>query len=195
VGAAGAAVTGITDWSETDGRARRIGLSHGLLNLTGVMLFATSLALRRSGMKTAGRAVSLLGYAVAAGAAYLGGSLVYSEQIGVDHTKGAESPRDFVPILAEWELADNQPRRVEANGYRVLLVRHAGEIRAIAETCSHLGGPLAEGTLEGDTVRCPWHGSCFSLEDGSVIDGPATHPQPRFETRVRNGQIEVRAAE
>jgi nitrite reductase/ring-hydroxylating ferredoxin subunit len=146
-------------------------------------------------MKTAGRAVSLLGYAVAAGAAYLGGSLVYSEQIGVDHTKGAEPPRDFVPVLAEWELADNQPRRVEANGYRVLLVRHAGEIRAIAETCSHLGGPLAEGTLEGDTVRCPWHGSCFSLEDGSVIDGPATHSQPRFETRVRNGQIEVRAAE
>jgi nitrite reductase/ring-hydroxylating ferredoxin subunit len=65
---------------------------------------------------------------------------------------------------------------------------------ALAETCSHLGGPLAEGQLEGNSVRCPWHGSRFALKDGSVLDGPATHPQPCFETRIRNGQIEIRAS-
>ena len=54
------------------------------------------------------------------------------------------------------------------------------------------GGPLSEGTLVGDSVVCPWHHSRFALEDGRVLDGPAVHPQPCLETRVRDGQIEVR---
>ena len=56
-----------------------------------------------------------------------------------------------------------------------------------------MGGPLSEGELKDGSVVCPWHGSRFCLADGSVLDGPATIPQPRYETRVRNGQIEVRA--
>jgi nitrite reductase/ring-hydroxylating ferredoxin subunit len=75
----------------------------------------------------------------------------------------------------------------------VLLLRRGGEIHAIANTCAHLGGPLCEGKLEGDVVECPWHGSRFSLHDGQVVDGPATQPQPLFETRVREGWVEVRA--
>ena len=59
--------------------------------------------------------------------------------------------------------------------------------------CSHLGGPLSEGKLDGDIVQCPWHGSRFSVKDGSVVDGPATFSQPCLETRVSNGQIEMRA--
>ena len=69
---------------------------------------------------------------------------------------------------------------------------HAGEVYALVETCSHLGGPLSQGTLEDGNVRCPWHNSCFSLKDGHVINGPAVFAQPGFETRVRDGQIEVR---
>jgi nitrite reductase/ring-hydroxylating ferredoxin subunit len=65
-------------------------------------------------------------------------------------------------------------------------------VRAIAETCSHLGGPLSEGTLKDGRVVCPWHGSCFALDDGHVVNGPATHAQPHFESRVHDGQIEVR---
>jgi nitrite reductase/ring-hydroxylating ferredoxin subunit len=71
-------------------------------------------------------------------------------------------------------------------------VRRDGHIYALAETCSHLGGPLSEGELVDHTVRCPWHCSRFSLEDGTVIDGPATHPQPCMDARVRDGRIEVR---
>jgi len=66
---------------------------------------------------------------------------------------------------------------------------------ALAERCSHLGGPLADGMLEDGCIQCPWHGSRFALEDGRPIDGPASIPQPCFETRVRNGRIEVRAAD
>jgi len=71
-------------------------------------------------------------------------------------------------------------------------VRRGKHIFALAETCSHLGGPLAEGKLSGNTVQCPWHGSRFALEDGRVLDGPAVHPQPCLEARTRNGKIEVR---
>jgi nitrite reductase/ring-hydroxylating ferredoxin subunit len=76
----------------------------------------------------------------------------------------------------------------------VLLLRRGERIYAIAETCSHLGGPLAEGEIEDLSVICPWHGSRFALDSGQVLDGPATFPQPCFETRVQHGQIEVRAA-
>jgi len=64
----------------------------------------------------------------------------------------------------------------------------------MVETCAHMGGPLAEGTLMDGSVRCPWHGSQYALEDGRELDGPFAFPQPRFETRIRDGQIEVRAA-
>jgi nitrite reductase/ring-hydroxylating ferredoxin subunit len=56
-----------------------------------------------------------------------------------------------------------------------------------------MGGPLSEGTLKEGSVVCPWHGSEFSLEDGHVINGPATQSQPHFEVRERSGVIEVKA--
>lgn len=74
-----------------------------------------------------------------------------------------------------------------------MLVRRDGRIDALAETCSHLGGPLSEGKLENGAVRCPWHGSEFNLESGTVVEGPAAFPQPHYETRVADGRIEVRA--
>ena len=195
VGAAGAAVTGLTDWSETNGRARKVGLLHGLLNVGATALYATSLVLRRKDRRSAGRGFAMLGYAVSSTAAYLGGHLVFGEQIGVNHAAAQELPKEFVPVLADAELRENEMKRVDAAGVPVLLVRREGEVCALANTCSHLGGPLSEGKLEGDVVQCPWHGSRFNVRDGSVVDGPATFPQPCFEARVREGQIEVRSTD
>jgi nitrite reductase/ring-hydroxylating ferredoxin subunit len=127
--------------------------------------------------------------------AYLGGHLVYKERLGMDHASGYSPPEEFVPVLAEAELAEGELRRVNAEGMPILLVRRRERIYAIAETCSHLGGPLSQGTLEDRSVRCPWHGSCFSLEDGRVLEGPSVHAQPVLDVRVRNGQIEVRRAQ
>ena len=193
VGAAGAAVTGLTDWSETDGRARKVGLLHGLLNVGATVLYTTSLVLRRKQKRTAGVGFAMLGYAVSSASAYLGGHLVFSEQIGVNHAAAREMPKEFVPVLSDAELREGELKRADAGGVPVLLVRCEGDVCALAHTCSHLGGPLSEGKLEGDVVQCPWHGSRFNVRDGSVVDGPATFPQPRFETRVREGQIEVRS--
>lgn len=192
VGALGAAATGITDWSDTEGRGRKVGLVHALLNAGATTLYATSLVMRRGNARRAGVGLSMLGFLVSGAAAYLGGQLVFGEKIGVDHTAGQQLPDAFTPVMAEGELTENRLTRVEVKDVPVLLVRRNGQIFALAETCSHLGGPLADGELLGDSVRCPWHGSRFSLEDGTVIDGPATHPQPCLEARVRDGQIEVR---
>ena len=196
VGASAAALTGLADWSKIGGgRPRRIGLAHGLLNVTATACYVTSLCLRRSHSRHAGRRFALLGLIVSSVAAYLGGHLVYKEKIGVDHTADYSPPEDFVAVLAEAELLENHLRRVEANGMPVLLARRGHRIYAIAETCAHLGGPLSEGKLEDATVRCPWHGSRFSLEDGSVLEGPSVHAQPVLEVRVRDGQIEVRRSD
>jgi nitrite reductase/ring-hydroxylating ferredoxin subunit/uncharacterized membrane protein len=194
VGAAGSAVTGLTDWADTDAVPRRVGMLHGLLNTGAALLYGASLVCRRRGDYAAGRGLAALGYAVVLGSAYLGGHLVFAMRIGVDHAAAAEAPEEFTRVMAAAELAENTPTRVEANGVPVLLVRQEGQIYALAETCSHMGGPLAEGQLEGCSVRCPWHGSRFALDDGRVLDGPATNPQPGFAVRVRDGQIEVRAA-
>jgi len=192
VGALASAIAGVTDWSDTDGRARRIGFLHGTLNLTATGFFATSFVLRQRAPDGRGRIWALAGYAVALGAAYLGGDLVYGEQIGVNHAAGYEVPEEFTPVLALHELREQQPTRVTVGTTAVLLVRAGETVRAIAETCSHLGGPLSEGTLKDGTVVCPWHGSCFALDDGHVVNGPATHRQPWFEVRIRDGQIELR---
>lgn len=192
VGAAAAAVTGLNDWRYTDGRARRIGMAHGLLNGTATLLYATSWLLRRRGSRGPARAAAGLGYALGMVSAYLGGHLVSGEQIGVDHSVDEQAPENWTPVMAEADLPEGTPVRGDAHGSRVLLVRLGGEIHALAETCSHLGGPLSEGSLEGDSIRCPWHGSRFCLRDGAVLEGPAAFPMPRYEVRVSQGQVEVR---
>jgi nitrite reductase/ring-hydroxylating ferredoxin subunit/uncharacterized membrane protein len=193
-GAVGAAVTGLTDWSATHGRARSIGLMHGLLNVAATGLYATALVLRRGKRRRAGIGLSMLGYVVSGASAYLGGHLVFGEKIGVNHAPEGDLPNDFVDVAAADDLEDGVLATADAGGVPVVLLRRGDRILALAATCSHLGGPLGEGRLEGDTVRCPWHGSRFALADGSVVDGPATYPQPCFETRVRDGRVEVRPA-
>jgi len=192
LGAVGAAVTGLTDWSETEGRSRRLGLLHGLLNLTATALVASSYALRRSGSRSAGRATTAAGFGIAIGAAYLGGNLVYRERIGVTHAAVAE-PEEFTPVLESAALPDNSMRKASIEDASFLVVRQRQRICALAHSCAHLGGPLSEGTLKDGSVVCPWHGSEFALDDGRVLNGPATEPQPCFAVQEQAGQIEVRA--
>ncbi|MGE5359625.1 MAG: Rieske 2Fe-2S domain-containing protein [Bacteroidales bacterium] len=191
-GAVGSAVTGLTDWSETDGRARRIGLLHGVLNLTATGFYVASLVDRSRDRTSRGRLFGWLGYLIAGSSAYLGGALVYTDQIGVDHAYGQDVPEEFTRVAEQSEVQEGRPKRVLVADVPVVLVRERGRFYALADRCAHLGGPLSEGTLEDGTIACPWHGSRYKLEDGSVVNGPTTHPQPRYEVRVREGHIEIR---
>ncbi len=74
----------------------------------------------------------------------------------------------------------------------VLLARRGDEFFAIGATCSHYGGPLAEGLIVGETVRCPWHHACFSLPTGEAIAAPAFSPMPCWRVEKRNGTVFVR---
>jgi nitrite reductase/ring-hydroxylating ferredoxin subunit/uncharacterized membrane protein len=192
LGAAGAAATGATDWSDVDPPVRRLGFTHGLLNLGGAALFASSLLLRRKRARASARVVAGLGYGLMAYASHLGGRMVFRHRVGVDRTDGLPFPNEFVAVLPEAELADEKPTRAVHEGVPILLVRRGNRIFALAETCSHFSGPLSEGKLEGNSIVCPYHFSRFDLEDGHVINGPAVHPQPCLEVRTHNGQIEVR---
>src|SRR5438270_8913006 len=95
-GAAGAAITGVTDWSDVDPPARRLGLIHGLLNIGATALFATSLVLRKKKSRANGRIAAAAGYALVSYSAHLGGKMVYEHRVGVDRTDGQVFPEDFV---------------------------------------------------------------------------------------------------
>jgi nitrite reductase/ring-hydroxylating ferredoxin subunit/uncharacterized membrane protein len=196
LGAFGASVTGLSDWRYLSGGSRRMGVAHALLNTIGLILSIVSLILRASGRRNAGRLTFITGYSISGMAAHLGGELSYHYGLRVDRNVFEEAgPDEFVPVLDESELAQNDLRRVEVEGVGVLLSRSsAGEVCAIAATCNHFSGPLEAGDRQGDTVVCPLHNSRFDLCSGKVIDGPAVFPQSRYDTRVRNGRIEIKAA-
>ncbi len=191
VGAAGAAVTGLTDWSETSGTSRRTGLVHGILNIAATTLYTAAYLLRRNGSRSAGQTCALAGFGVALGAAWLGGDLVYDQRIGVNHAD-ADEPETFKQVARSSDLEDGAMMRGKTSEADVLLARQHGRLCALNHRCTHAGGPLSEGTLKDKSVVCPWHGSEFALDDGHVILGPATQNEPTLDVREHAGHIEVR---
>src|SRR5512143_3734232 len=88
----------------------------------------------------------------------------------------ALSGPDLTQGVAAADLADGGTLLGHADGEAVLLARLGERLYAIGATCTHYGGPLAEGILVGDTVRCPWHHACFSLATGEALRAPALNP-------------------
>ena len=92
-------------------------------------------------------------------------------------------------------LVDGQPVTATVDAATVFLVRDGGGIHALADRCTHRGGPLHEGRVQDGCIECPWHASRFALKDGAVVRGPATRPAPVYETRVIGGRVQVRRDE
>jgi nitrite reductase/ring-hydroxylating ferredoxin subunit/uncharacterized membrane protein len=190
------AVTGYADWSEL-GQARkpkRVGLVHALANAATIGLYAASWRARRRGAHATGAGLALLGAGGLAVGGYLGGHLAYSQAVGVNRNADARrAPRDWTDVCAADDVVEGTPLRVVAARQPVVLVRRRDTVHAMGATCSHWGGPLDEGDVDGDCLVCPWHGSAFRLEDAGVARGPATFPQPSFDVRVVDGRVQVRA--
>jgi nitrite reductase/ring-hydroxylating ferredoxin subunit/uncharacterized membrane protein len=183
-------VTGLSDWADSYGPERRVGLVHAAVNVTGLSLFAASLGAGRRA-----RSLRLLGLAAVGAGGYLGGHLTYARGLGVDHQILVEKPTEWTDALDANNLPEATPTLAEAGGARVLLYRRGSQIYALSDVCPHAAGPLHEGTVDDDLcVTCPWHGSRFRLSDGRAVHGPASAPAVVYETRVRDGRVEVRVA-
>jgi NADPH-dependent 2,4-dienoyl-CoA reductase/sulfur reductase-like enzyme/nitrite reductase/ring-hydroxylating ferredoxin subunit len=94
--------------------------------------------------------------------------------------------------IADSDVPDGGMLLGHAGGEPVLLVRRGDEIFAIGAVCTHYSGPLAEGLLVGDTVRCPWHHACFDLRTGEALHAPALSPVACWSTELRDGKVFVR---
>ena len=193
VAAVPTALTGISDYADVVRREERTtGVVHAAGNTLALLLYLRSYVLRKRGRRVRGRAYATLGAGAMLASGFLGGHLAYRRGVGVDRTVFQPRVRDWTPVLANADLPDLTPTSAQLDGTRVLLYRTGGTIHAIADRCSHRGGPLHKGTTSAGEVECPWHLSRFRLDDGSVARGPATAPQPSYEARVRDGTIELR---
>jgi nitrite reductase/ring-hydroxylating ferredoxin subunit/uncharacterized membrane protein len=194
LGAVGAAITGLADWSDTKDEPQRVGMLHAILNTASLTSYVTSLIARRSGARRFGIAAAFTGYGLMSLAAYLGGELSLGMQLGVKHTAvPVDPPKDFSRVLDESALGNGVMQKAEVDTIPLLVTRFGTQTHAVTGVCTHRGAPLAEGTQDGLCVRCPWHGSRFSLEDGRVIEGPATFALASFKTIVAEGSVSVRA--
>ena len=98
---------------------------------------------------------------------------------------------EFVKVATIDEIPAGQAKRVEAGGKEIALFNVAGAFHAIDNTCTHVGGPLCEGELEGTEVTCPWHGATFDVTSGAVVGPPAGAPVSRYNVRIEGSDIKV----
>jgi nitrite reductase/ring-hydroxylating ferredoxin subunit len=168
---------------------------HAILNTASLTSYLTSLIARRCGARGFGIAAAAAGYGLMSVAAFLGGELSFGMQLGVKHTAvPAEPPQDFVRVLDASALSDGVMHAAEVETIPLLVTRTGAAANAVSGVCTHRGAPLAEGTQAGNCVRCPWHGSRFALDDGRVVEGPASFGLACFEARITEGAVSVRAA-
>ncbi|MEU8516419.1 Rieske (2Fe-2S) protein [Kitasatospora sp. NPDC048722] len=192
--AAPTALSGWVDWARLDAPRRRTGLVHALANTTGVLLYAGSLLARCRGRRARGRLLGLAGLAAVSCGGVLGGHLAYAQAAGPNRAAAARrlAPADWIGLGPVDDFPPGEPVRRTAGDLPVVVVREGERCHVLAERCTHLSGPLADGTVADGCLRCPWHGSEFRLRDGEVTSGPATSPLPVFETRVLSGHLEAR---
>lgn len=196
VAAVPTALTGATDYGDSErgsDAVRRAGLVHAAVNITGLSLYAASLAARYRGARLGGVLLGLGGAGMVSAAAYLGGHLAFSRGVGPDQTVFDPGPEEWTRAVEGPELRPGQVIRVVIADTPVTLVREGNHIFAIHDRCSHRGCSLsARGDVDGARIVCGCHGSTFDLRDGSIQRGPATAPQPTFDVRERDGMIELR---
>jgi nitrite reductase/ring-hydroxylating ferredoxin subunit/uncharacterized membrane protein len=186
------AATGLTDWMDTYGEERKLGLLHGLTMLATTSMYTLSLLARLSGARSSGVAMANIGYLLLSAGAYLGGDEVYDVGYGVNHTTFQHGPGSFTGVMPEADVPENGLTRGEAGGVPVLLAKVDGRVYALDDTCVHAGCSLAGGSLSGTVVTCPCHGSQYDVRDGRVLNGPATMDEPAYDVQITNGMVEVK---
>ena len=99
---------------------------------------------------------------------------------------------DFVKVAESREIGPSSMKAVEVDDEKVCVINAEGNYYAIGNVCTHVGGPLNEGTLEGFEVQCPWHGSKFDIRTGEPTKPPATSTVPKYEVKIDGNNILVK---
>ncbi len=193
-----AAVTGLADYTDVDGTARLRATVHSTVMTLALVLLAISLVLRSGNPadRTIPVVLSLLGFLVMSLGAAIGGDLVYliGTHVNRHAWRGAGAKWIALDLGELPDIPEGGPTKLRAGINQLVVIREGERILALHETCAHAGGPLAEGTLVGDAIQCPWHGSRFKLANGHVARGPAMYDQPAYDVRRSDSGWEVRRA-
>jgi len=192
-----AALAGAVDYAEGHEEQQRTGLVHALLNSAGMMCYLSSLWARVRGKRMSGKASALAGLAFTTSSAMLGGHLAFRHAMGANHAGAVPhiAPENWSDLGSIDEYPIRETARRLVGDVPVLIVRDEDEVYVLADHCSHAAGPLSDGRLlvdNGFCVECPWHGSVFRLDNGEVVHGPATAPQPVFDARVVSGRLQAK---
>jgi nitrite reductase/ring-hydroxylating ferredoxin subunit/uncharacterized membrane protein len=202
-----AAVPGIIDYRYTlppDSSAKKRAVKHGLINTFVITLFVLSIILKENqiGNKPILISIEAIGVILLTIAGWLGATMVIRNQIGIDiRYAGAgkwkevyiNSNEKTIPVATTEELKVNQMKLVHLNGKRIVVARGDDNYSAFDDHCPHRGGSLAAGTLICNTVQCPWHGSQFNIQSGSIISGPAANSITVYKLRVEGNIVYLEA--
>jgi nitrite reductase/ring-hydroxylating ferredoxin subunit/uncharacterized membrane protein len=193
-----AAVVGLADYTDTDGTARMRATVHATVMVVALVLFTISLLIRAGNPtdRTVAFALLVLGYLVISLGAAIGGDLVYliGTHVNRHAWRGAGVKWVAVDLGGLPDIPEGGPTKVKAGINDLAVIRNGDQILALHAQCAHAGGPIHEGTVLGDRIECPWHGSRFKLANGDVVRGPAMYDQPAYELRPTDSGWEARRA-
>lgn len=204
-----AAVPGLIDFVYVippKSSAKQRAVYHMVVNVVALSLVAASAAFRDwETLRPQSLAVALeaAGLALVSVGGWLGGTLVYRNQIGVDHRyahagkwreeslAGKPGESVAVPGARDMKIGHMMLLHVGDQGRRIVLALTDDGYAAFDDRCTHKGGPLADGVLACGTVTCPWHGSQFGVEDGSVQAGPAEKPINIYKVDATGSEVRL----
>ena len=99
---------------------------------------------------------------------------------------------EFVSVAKVGDIPKRGMKGFAINGKKILVAEVGGKFYAIASLCTHLGGPLEKGKLDGKVVKCPWHGSLFDITSGKAVGGPAKKDCEKYDIKIENGEVFVK---
>jgi nitrite reductase/ring-hydroxylating ferredoxin subunit len=189
-------VTGAADYAEVDGTARARATVHSAIMVVALVVYAISLVIRSGNPpdRLVPIVLAIVGYLLISLGAMIGGDLVYLVGTHVNRHawRGAGAKWIKLDLGDLPDIPEGGPTKLRAGINELAVIRNGDRILAVHAQCAHAGGPLAEGSLVGDAIECPWHGSRFRLADGHVVRGPAMYDQPAYDVRrAESGGWEV----
>jgi len=187
-----AALAGYADYIDLEGKSRRFGTVHSSLMLVALVLYLVSFVMRLGAVPSPAEVwLSVIGFLIVIGSAYVGGELVYNLGTQVDRHAWRGGGTKWT-ALDVTDIPADKPVKARAGAQTLVVVRRGNGLDALHDVCAHQGCSLSEGKIVGETIECGCHGSRFRLRDGLVVRGPAVFDQPHFEVREAEGKLEVR---